>query len=166
MASLQRYQAATAFRWTIVNSIVLIAVMLSTAIAMVQSRNPERQIGTAVIDDYEETEDPLEPAWTPPRVQCNSEIRQRCCHLTAHSRRDGSVKVSKAGGCPSKYVMQCCPGLKPKTRAESSLKVTLEDVLKCIQDLIENLLEFKFSLKGSNQSCCRIPLVKSACSPS
>lgn len=142
----------------------LIAIALVTT---VQSQFHGRGIGTAAIDDYEETEDPLDPVWTPPsRISCDAQIRERCCRLKASTTREGSIRVTKSG-CPSKYIMQCCPGLKARARADSPLKVTLEDAIKCIQDLIENLLEFRFTLKGKDgagKGCCQIPLLKNACS--
>lgn len=149
-----------------VPNLIVVLTAVSLAFVAVQSQYHGRGVGTAAIDDYEETEDPLDPVWTPPsRINCNAEIRERCCHLIAHSTREGSIRVSKAG-CPNKYIMQCCPGLRARVRADSPLNVTLSDVIKCIQDLIENLLEFKFTLIGKdrNLGCCKVPLLKNACS--
>lgn len=163
---------------TIVNLIVTL-VAISLATGTVQSQHYGKGTDTAVMDDYDETDNPLDtPNRTPTRLDCNAKVRQRCCHLRTHITIHGSIKV-KRPQCPERYIMQCCPIFRGTRRYGpyngNATKITtgggtfgvgLGDIVGCVQSLITNLLQFRLTLRpkeGGQGGCCQLPILKLVC---
>lgn len=157
--------------WTIFRLVAAIAV-IHLAITLAR----------AARHDAEDTADREEEGGSSPaadttakshgKMKCSDHTRQKCCRLKPHTTSEGQIRLSKAP-CPDKVIMNCCPGLKPKSGTlnreggpNSPLNVSLREAIKCITDVIGNLLELKLSLigsEGAKSGCCKIPILKNAC---
>lgn len=152
---------------------------ISLAIATLQSQSNERGLGKATIDDYDESQDPLDPVWTQPSINCNAKVRERCCHLRAHATKDGSIQLGRPR-CPEKYTLQCCAGLRSTmtrygrfngnatktTIGGAPFGLSLGNIVECVQNLITNLLQLRLTLRpkdGGQSGCCQLPLLRVVC---
>lgn len=155
-------------RWAAFNLIGLLVVMHLTITTVRSSMDEEPEA-----EDRAEHEE--RHFWT----KCTKWVKHKCCRLKPRTTREGLIRLYKAP-CPDKLIMKCCPGLKAmiKTRQDGGPDdgtdaktplgpLNLGDILVCVEDLINNLLQLKISLVGDNRKdqggCCSVPIIRNAC---
>lgn len=115
-------------------------------------------------------------------VYCSETAKERCCRMRAKTDEDGLIKVMRPR-CPLRYTVKCCPPIAAMMRSNryggdpgspdpgapgggGPMRPAnlLSNLVKCIQTLITNLLQFKLTVKDG--ACCQVPLLKALCRPS